>query len=261
VLLGGLQPEVARQVAPRLLQVLDEPLALAGATVPVRARSGMAVGRRAPGSATPDARELLRRAESAARGATPGRPPHVDTGAAAPAAGDSAHDEADLARGLAAAGAVRPLPAARRHLDGRIRSSRRSCAGATPSAGWCRRTGFIGLAERTGLIVPLGLHVLTLACASCAPGRPRAGPQRAVNVSARSSRGRLRRRRTRVLQDSAVDPGRVVLELTESLLVDDSEAAVEVLVALRAWAFPSPSTTSAPATPRSPVSAASRSTR
>ena len=35
-------------------------------------------------------------------------------------------------------------------------ASRRWCAGAIPSAGWCRPVEFIGIAEETGLILQLG---------------------------------------------------------------------------------------------------------
>jgi EAL domain-containing protein (putative c-di-GMP-specific phosphodiesterase class I) len=94
---------------------------------------------------------------------------------------------------------------------------------------------FIGLAERTGLIVPLGLRVLELACAQLQAWAPQAPELTvAVNVSARQlvEVGFVEDVR-RVLWSSRVDPSRVVLELTESLLVEDSDAAVAVLWGLR----------------------------
>jgi EAL domain-containing protein (putative c-di-GMP-specific phosphodiesterase class I) len=95
---------------------------------------------------------------------------------------------------------------------------------------------FIGLAERTGLIVPLGLRVLELACAQLRVWGTQAPELTvAVNVSARQlvESGFVEEVR-RVLWAARVDPTRLVLELTESLLVEDSDAAVAVLWQLRA---------------------------
>jgi EAL domain-containing protein (putative c-di-GMP-specific phosphodiesterase class I) len=104
-----------------------------------------------------------------------------------------------------------------------------------PERGLVAPDDFIGLAERTGLIVPLGLRVLTLACAQLRQWAPTAPSLSvAVNVSARQLLepdfvDEVRK----ILWSSGVDPSRIVLELTESLVVEDSDGAVQVLWQLR----------------------------
>ncbi len=96
---------------------------------------------------------------------------------------------------------------------------------------------FIPLAEETGLIVPIGLWVLDQACAEL--GRwasdPRtAGLYLAVNVSARQFRQPdFVMQVGDALARHEVDPGRLKLELTESLLLDNVEDVVEKMQALR----------------------------
>ncbi|HYN77916.1 MAG TPA: EAL domain-containing protein [Lamprocystis sp. (in: g-proteobacteria)] len=97
---------------------------------------------------------------------------------------------------------------------------------------------FIPLAEATGLILPLGHWVLETACTQLAvwAGRPEtADLTLAVNVSPRQFRdpdfvGQVRV----VLKHSGVDPRRLKLELTESLLLDDVPDTIAKMTALKA---------------------------
>jgi EAL domain-containing protein (putative c-di-GMP-specific phosphodiesterase class I) len=97
---------------------------------------------------------------------------------------------------------------------------------------------FIPLAEDTGLIVPLGRWVLGEACRQLAAWSVDGGPGAAiavtVNVSARQLYdpafvGDVRA----ALATSGVDPRRVVLELTESVMLDRPELALERFTALK----------------------------
>jgi diguanylate cyclase (GGDEF)-like protein len=233
VLLSGLQEQAAVAVGARMLQALEEPVIVDEDAAVLRTRSGVAV---VAGGATLGGRELLRAAEAAARTATIGQPPVVVTGetpAVAPA--DSGLTEADLARGIADRELFllyQPLVCG---VTGRITHVEALVRWRHPDHGLVPPDSFIGLAERTGLILPLGLQVLELACAQLAAWAQTA-PQLtvAVNVSARQlvEPGFVEDVR-KVLWGSRVDPSRVVLELTESLLVDDSDAAVAVLWQLR----------------------------
>ena len=95
---------------------------------------------------------------------------------------------------------------------------------------------FIGLAEETGLIVPIGAWVLRTACAQaqawCAAGL---GPLRlAVNLSARQfSEPDLVARVGAVLAETGLAPSCLELELTESMFMNDVALAVELLHALK----------------------------
>ncbi len=107
-----------------------------------------------------------------------------------------------------------------------------------PQRGLVAPGEFIGLAEATGLIHPLGAWVLETACRQLAlwATRPLAAHlTMAVNVSARQFRqSDFVAQVLAVLEQTGANPRRLKLELTESLLVDDVEGVIEKMAALKA---------------------------
>jgi len=103
-----------------------------------------------------------------------------------------------------------------------------------PEGGLVSPTVFIPVAEETGLIVPLGEWVLRQACRDAArwPGHVRV----AVNVSPHQLRQRnFAAMVVSALADSALDPRRLELEITESVLLEETDANLKTLHALRAF--------------------------
>jgi len=96
---------------------------------------------------------------------------------------------------------------------------------------------FIPLAEETGLILPIGEWTLRTACAQTKAWQD-AGvpiPRVAVNLSAlQFVQPHLVNLIAQVLRDTSLDARSLELEITESLLMKDGEAAVEILRALKA---------------------------
>jgi diguanylate cyclase (GGDEF)-like protein len=91
---------------------------------------------------------------------------------------------------------------------------------------------FIPLAEDTGLIVPLGRYVMEEACAQVVERHPELNVQ--VNLSAiELEHPDLLESITGVIQRTGIDPARLVLEVTETLLVKDAVRGVETLQQLR----------------------------
>jgi diguanylate cyclase (GGDEF)-like protein/PAS domain S-box-containing protein len=97
---------------------------------------------------------------------------------------------------------------------------------------------FIGLAEDTGLILPLGHWVLETACAQLALWSTRvqmAHLTLAVNVSARQIAQPLFVEQVLdVVDHFGVPPGRLKLELTESLLMENADSIIDKMTALKA---------------------------
>ncbi len=95
---------------------------------------------------------------------------------------------------------------------------------------------FIPLAEETGLIVPLGEWVLQTACRQAAAWEQEGKHLRlSVNLAARQlAEANLVERVRLVLEETGLDPRLLDLELTESALVAQGEAAAARLTALRA---------------------------
>ena len=102
-----------------------------------------------------------------------------------------------------------------------------------PRRGLVGPADFIGLAERSGLIVPIGLWVLEAACAEAA-GWP-AGVQVSVNLSpAQLVRADFPDQVASVLARTGLAPSRLNLEVTEGMLLDDTEGVLRAMSALRA---------------------------
>jgi len=106
-----------------------------------------------------------------------------------------------------------------------------------PQRGMVSPADFIPLAEQTGLILVLGQQVLSMACRQLAQWAGDAATSwwsLAVNVSAQEFRQPdFVQKVLAALQDSGADPGRLTLELTESLLLQDVEDSILKMQALR----------------------------
>ncbi|MGZ3239159.1 MAG: EAL domain-containing protein [Burkholderiaceae bacterium] len=105
-----------------------------------------------------------------------------------------------------------------------------------PERGIISPSKFISIAEETGLIIPLGTWVLRTACAQNLAWQNEGMPliSIAVNLSARQFRhhdlvGLVKK----VLQETAMDPQYLELELTESVLMQEAEEAVMTLSGLK----------------------------
>ena len=107
-----------------------------------------------------------------------------------------------------------------------------------PQRGMVSPLEFIGLAEDTGLILPLGLWVLETACCQLAAWAAKASSAHlsiAVNVSARQFRHPdFVAQVIDVIERSGANPCRLKLELTESLMVNNMEAMIAKMTALKA---------------------------
>jgi len=106
-----------------------------------------------------------------------------------------------------------------------------------PELGMVPPVRFVGVAEETGLIVPIGAWVMRTACAQNkawqAAGLPRL--RVAVNLSARQfGAPDLLHSLESALSDTGLDPACLEIELTESLFMSDVTPAVELLHRMKA---------------------------
>ncbi len=105
-----------------------------------------------------------------------------------------------------------------------------------PQSGMVSPADFIPLAEETGLIVPIGAWVLKAACErNRAWQRQGMPPLRvAVNLSARQFvQANLVSEVARVLDASGLAPASLELEITESMVMDNPERAIQTLRQLK----------------------------
>ena len=107
-----------------------------------------------------------------------------------------------------------------------------------PERGVVPPSEFIPVAERSGMIEQIGAWVLKSACRQLSRWRDQgviAGSVRVnVNLSVRQlERPSLPEEVVAILREASLPPSALVLEVTESLLVEDPDAVVERLSALR----------------------------
>lgn len=101
-----------------------------------------------------------------------------------------------------------------------------------PPEGEISPAEFISVAEKTGAILPIGAWVFCQACHAEANWRGRWGgkaPYVSVNVSVRQLNEALVGEFAAILSDTAADPARLLLEITETALMTDVEANLHIL--------------------------------
>jgi len=234
VLASVATPEHAVAVAKRIVDEMDRPFTVADKSLHARASIGIALS----GSDGGDAKELLRRADTAMYRAKrlklSGWQLYVE---------GMADDDADLValegdlRHAVRAGELRlqyqPIVALDRHalvgVEALVRWEH-------PSRGRLAPQSFIPLAEQAGIIAEVGEWVLEHACLQvrqwqqCVSGAQRL--RLSVNLApAQLERESLVGTVMAILRRTGFEPGDLVLEVTESALVDD-KSAVPQLVAL-----------------------------
>jgi EAL domain-containing protein (putative c-di-GMP-specific phosphodiesterase class I) len=108
-----------------------------------------------------------------------------------------------------------------------------------PTRGLLAPHAFVGLAEETGLIVPLGRWVLETACLQGSAWQRVLGADQQLRVSVNVSARQFQQPHwadevAHALLVSGLEAGRLVLEITESVLMDDTDTTSERLAELQA---------------------------
>ena len=226
----------ARRIAERIGNELRAPFPMGGREWFISASLGIALGR--AGRATPG--ELLREAEIAmvrAKGDPSRRYALFE-----PSMSDQTMDRIDMENDLRRALERGELRVHYQPLvdlaSDRIVGFEALVRWQHPVRGLVPPLAFIPLAEETGLIVPLGRWVLETACRQAVrwhASRP-GGPRRlmSVNLSARQFvQPDLVDQVDSILAETGMDPSLLELEITESVVMDQSEVGVRTLSRLR----------------------------
>ncbi|HYY07961.1 MAG TPA: EAL domain-containing protein, partial [Actinomycetota bacterium] len=227
-------------VAGRILAALEGPFQLEGKDVFVRASIGIATARAAHSTGPEGAEELLRNADVAmyiAKEAGKNRfqvfePEMHDT------ALRRLELKADLQRAVDNGEFVLHFQPVIRLATGEIEGFEALVRWNHPTRGLVGPLEFVPLAEETGLVVQIGSWVLEEACRKARrlqPEDPDARPiHMAVNLSARQLQSPdIVREIARVLLDEELPPECLVLEITESVMMQDMALSNQRLTQLK----------------------------
>jgi diguanylate cyclase (GGDEF)-like protein len=237
VLLPGLADRAeAEPIAERILDLLHEPFALDRAESYVSASVGIAIS--APGEH--DAQQLMVHADLAMYQAKKHGKDHLEVFEPAMESAFQASIalEADLRRAVVRHEfELRYQPIV--HLQtGEISGVEALIRWQHPTRGEVAPMDFVPLAEETGMIVPIGEWVLREACRRIAEWNARRAERPltvSVNISAvQLEQPALPQTVQSALDDTGLPADRLILELTESLLVDHRPATLRRLEAIKA---------------------------
>ncbi|MEO8423466.1 MAG: EAL domain-containing protein [Actinomycetota bacterium] len=231
----------AADVAERIMQMLEEPFSLEGKEVFVRASVGIAVSEEAGEGGEEEAAEaLMRNADVAmymAKEKGKGRYQVFE-----PAMHDTAlrrlELKADLQRALEHEEFILHYQPVIELDSGRITGVEALIRWIHPDRGIVQPLEFIPLAEETGLIVPIGRWVLREACRYTVDLQsefPMDPPfHMAVNLSARQlARPEIVDEVRDILAETGLTAASLTLEITESMVMQDMELAIERLNQLK----------------------------
>jgi diguanylate cyclase (GGDEF)-like protein len=234
VILNGGLPANLTDVTDRILGAIREPLTILGRTVQVGASIGVAV---AGPETSPD--DLIRDADTAMYAAKAAGKNRVET--FKPFMRDYAAERSSVERELTRAVDLGQIEVSYQPIvdltDGRILALEALARWRHPERGLIPPTVFIPVAEESGLIIDLGRHILLEACAAASrwrrlPGHGDLGIT--VNVSGRQVlSGDLAAHVVRALEAAGLDPSALTLEITESVLLDDTDAVRAQFARLR----------------------------
>ncbi len=233
-------PAAFTVLAQRLLQRLHEPITAVGHSIPLRASIGICPITSAYATTGHNPAGVLRDADAALRQAKRRGRDQVqlfDT-AMRSRTEERLTDEGDLARAITTDELLlhyQPIIA----LDtGRPAGAEALVRWSRPGHGLVPPDRFIALAEESGLIVDLGRWVLRRACRDAAtwcrtvPAMGEASVS--VNVSTRQLiHPRFLHDLDGALNDTGLPPGRLVLEITETAFIEDPQAVMATLHAIR----------------------------
>jgi predicted signal transduction protein with EAL and GGDEF domain len=119
--------------------------------------------------------------------------------------------------------------------DGRVVAMEALARWSRPGVGLVAPSGFIPVAEQTGLVRAMGVQLLRSACEAASGWTSGAPVDLAVNLSPRQLQDPLLVGMVELaLRDSGLDPARLVFELTESHILDDGVETLDRLARLRA---------------------------
>ena len=227
----------AVDVADRMMQMFEEPFELEGKEVYVRASVGIAVSE---GGVDGDAEELLRNADVAMYMAKERGKSRYQV--FEPAMHDTALKrlelKADLQRALEHGEFQLYYQPVIELETGHITGVEALIRWIHPTRGLVPPLDFIPLAEETGLIVPIGqwvLHEAARYAVSLQEHYPMDPPfHMAVNLSARQvARPELVDEVHEILVETGLEPDSLILEITESVMMQDMELSIERLGALK----------------------------